>query len=174
VQQQVENAYNNPARTAGYNTFANALRSFYGTQLDRQKLDASRMQKFGLAKQGQIGSSQAVDRNRRLGDTYAEAALNNERNVQGSVASLQGSDEAAKNALKSEAGQGLTLDQAGMRTSESLRQNLGTADVTARATGIGNVFADTAATYKAIRDRNALAGGYKSVWGQVPGQVPRV
>ena len=37
VQGQVDAAYNNPARQQQYNTFASALRGFYGQALDKKK-----------------------------------------------------------------------------------------------------------------------------------------
>lgn len=169
VQGQVDAAYNAPGRQQQYNTFASALRDFYGQALDKKKLDATRALKFGLAKQGQIGGSLAVDRNRRLGEELTDASTANERSVQSALAGLKQSDEASRIALRNEAAGGLSLSQAARRSTEAQQQNLGTADVTARAKGVGDVFSDTLAAYKAINDRKALAGGYNAarsnLWG---------
>jgi hypothetical protein len=171
VQSQVDAAYGAPQRQQQYNTFASALRDFYGQALDKKKLQATQQLKFGLAKQGQIGGSQQVDRGRLLGEELSNAATSNERQVQSALANLKGNDEQSRIALRNEAGSGLALSQVGRRAAESEQQNIGTADVAARAKGIGDVFGDTLATYKAIQDRKALAGGYNAsrsnLWGSM-------
>ena len=80
--------------------------------------------------------------------------------MQSALAGLKSNDEASRVSLRDEAANGLQLNQAGQRASAAQQQNLGTADVTARAKGVGDMFSDTLSTYKAIQDRKALAGGY--------------
>ncbi|HZF30023.1 MAG TPA: hypothetical protein VE907_12950 [Gammaproteobacteria bacterium] len=171
VQGQVDAAYNSPARQQQYGTFAGALRDFYGQALDKKKLQATQQLKFGLAKQGQIGGSQQVDRGRLLGEEMTNAATGNERQVQSALANLKGNDEQSRIALRNQAGAGLQLNQVASRAAESEKQNIGTADVNARAKGIGDVFENTLGTYKAIQDRKLLAGGYnasrQNLWGSM-------
>lgn len=169
VQGQVDAAYGSPQRQQQYTTFGNALRDYYSQALDKKKAIATRQLKFGLAKQGQIGGSQQVDRNRQLGEELTNASTSNENAVQNAVAGLKSADQQSRIALRNEAGSGLALNQVGQRASESEQQNIGTADYAARAKGIGDVFGDTLATYKAIQDRKALSGGYaagrQNLWG---------
>ena len=176
VQGQVDAAYNSPQRQQQYNTFASALRDFYGQALDKKKLQATQQLKFGLAKTGMIGSSVQVDRNRLLGEEMADAAAGSERQVQSALQGLKQSDAQGRIALREEAANGLALNKAGMRATEAQQQALGTADVNARAKGIGDVFENTLGTYKAIQDRKALAGGYnasrQNLWGAAGTPLP--
>src|SRR5882672_2812649 len=126
VQGQVDAAYNSPARQQQYGTFAGALRDFYGQALDKKKLQATQQLKFGLAKQGQIGGSQQVDRGRLLGEEMTNAATGNERQVQSALANLKGNDEQSRIALRNQAGAGLQLNQVASRAAESEKQNIGT------------------------------------------------
>jgi hypothetical protein len=157
---QIDAAYDSPRRQAGYDRYANALRGYLGTELGRRKVDTGRNLKFALAKQGLTGGSVDVDTTRRLGDEFAQAALMNERSVQGGLADLRNTDEASRIALHNMAGQGMNATTAGRRAVEGFQQNAALAANDARVKGIGDVFSDTAATYKAINERAALRRGY--------------
>ncbi len=157
---QIDNAFDAPGRQQQYATYANALRGYLGEQLGRKKLDTSRQLKFALAKGGQVGGSVGVDANRRLGDEFMQASLGNERQVQQSTNALMNQDEQSRNALKAMAGQGMNVTTAGRRATDVIQQNMEAAGVDARVKGLGDVFKDTAGTYRAINERDALRAGY--------------
>lgn len=156
----IDNTFNSPKRLKQYEDYANALREHSGTELVRQKRDAARNLKFALAKAGQTGGSQSVDANAQLGEEFQRGALQNERDVQGSVADLKTGDELSRQSLLQLADGGLDLNTALQRSSTALSSNLGAANNTALAKGMGDVFADTAKTYKTINERVAQRRGF--------------
>lgn len=159
TQGQIDRVYASPARQQQYTSYGNALRGYYGEQLGRRRTDEARNLKFALAKGGQTGGSVAVDSGKRLGDEFYEAALGQERNVQGSVNALKNADEQQRLALRAQAGQGLSVTQGASRGLEAQRSTLAAADSQARSVGLGDVFTGTAATYRNINERAALQRG---------------
>lgn len=157
---RIDAAFDDPRRQKQYEDYANAMRDYMGTELVREKRDAARNLKFALAKAGQTGGSQSVDANAQLGNEFQRGALQNERQVQGSVADLKGADELSRQSLLSLADNGLDLTSALRRSSTALSSNLGNANLNAMATGLGDVFADTAKTYKTINERVAQRRGF--------------
>ena len=160
VRGQIDTVFDSPKRQAQHAQFGESLRGYLGSQLGRKQTDAVRNLKFALAKQGLTGGSVDVDSGRRLGEEFSDAAIGNERTVAGEVAQLRSQDEQQRNALKAMASSGMGLTEANRRASEAAQQGLATADYGARVKGIGDVFADTAATYKAINERAAMRSGY--------------
>lgn len=156
----IDNIFDSPRRLKQRQSFATNLRGQLDSDLGRRRVDTQRDLKFALARGGQTGGKFAIDTNRRLGDEFAEAAIQNERTVAGEVAQLQGQDEQARNALKQLASTGMSLTDATRRAGVAQQNTLATADTAARARGLGDVFADTARTYKAINERAELRRGY--------------
>lgn len=156
----IDSTFDAPQRQQQYADYASAMRQYMGGELVRQKRDAARNLKFSLAKAGQIGGSQQVAGDTRLGNEFQRGALENERKVQGSVASLKGADENARNSLLQLADGGLDLTSAMRRTQSTLANNLGNANLTATQQGLGDVFGDTAAVYKQINERAAQRKGF--------------
>jgi hypothetical protein len=157
---QIDRAFDAPERQSQYAGYADAMREYLSGELIKQKRDASRNLKFALAKSGQTGGSQSVDANANLGEEFNRGALQNERQVQGDVANLRGQDQLSRNSLLNLADGGLDLTSAMSRSSTALSNNLGNASVTAMGQGLGDVFADTGKTYKAINERVAQRRGF--------------
>lgn len=156
----INRAFDSPQRQQQYADYATAMREYMGGELVRQKRDAARNLKFALAKSGQVGGSQQVAGNQRLGEEFQRGALENERRVQGGVASLKGADELARNNLLQLADTGIGLTDATRRASTVLSSNLGNANASQLERGMGDVFADTSAAYKAINERAAQRRGF--------------
>ena len=156
----VNRAFDSPQRAAQYDDYAAAMREYMGGELVRQKRDAAKNLKFALAKAGQVGGSQQVAGERRLGEEYQRGALENERSVQTGVAQLKGADDQARNNLLQLVDSGMGATDTLRRSSAQLTSNLGNASLTATQKGLGDVFSDTAATYKAINERAALRRGF--------------
>lgn len=156
----INRQFDSPQRQQQYADYASAMREYMGGELVRQKRDAARNLKFALAKSGQIGGSQQVAGEAQLGNEYQRGALENERRVQGSVASLKGADENARNNLLQLADSGLGLTDATRRSSTMLGNNIANANASALERGLGDVFADTGAAYKAINERAAQRRGF--------------
>jgi hypothetical protein len=156
----VNKAFDSPQRQAQYDDYAAAMREYTGGELVRQKRDAARNLKFALAKGGQIGGSQQVAGERRLGEEYARGALDNERQVQTGVAQLKGADDASRNNLLQLVERGMGATDSLRRSSQQLTSNIGNASLTSMQKGLGDVFGDTFAAYKAINDRAAQRAGF--------------
>ena len=157
---QIDQAFESPRRQKQYGDYAAALRDYLGGELVRQKRDSSRDLKFALARAGQVGGSVAADSQAKLGDEYSRGALQNERNVQGSLASLKNQDQLARNQLLQLADSGLDATTALRRSNESLSQNIGNANTQAIGQGLGDVFTETGKTHKAITERIQQRRGF--------------
>lgn len=156
----INRSFDSPQRQRQYADYATAMREYMGGELVRKKRDAARNLKFALAKAGQIGGSQQVAGETQLGNEFQRGALENERRVQGSVAQLKGADEQSRNSLLALADSGLDLTSATRRSQSMLANNMGNANLSALQTGLGDVFADTAAVYKSINERAAQRRGF--------------
>lgn len=159
AQAQIDRVYDSPARAQQLQTYATALRGHYGQQLGQRRADESRNLKFALAKAGQTGGSVAVDSGRRLQQEFYDAALDRERSVQSSVARLKAQDEASRASLRAQAASGLGVTQAATRALQTQSSSIAGANAEARGAGLGDVFGQTAATYRAINERAALQRG---------------
>lgn len=157
--QDINTAYAN--RQPQYDALGKSLRGYYGQYLDRERGNAQRKTKFGLARAGLTGGSAAVDANRTLGRESDEAVLNAERVARKGVADLQSQDEASKLSLISLAQNGADIGSAAQRAGESLRSNLAGAQSANNVSALGDVFGSTAAAYRAREDAAARRRGLK-------------
>lgn len=156
----IDRSFGSQRRQNQYDDYVGALREYLGTELVRQKADASRQTKFALARAGQTGGSVASDTMAKLGDEYSRGALQNESTVQGSLAGLRDQDEIARTRLLALADSGMDLTTAARRTSEMQEASIGRARNESFAKGLGDVFEKTAGTYKAINERVAQRRGF--------------
>jgi hypothetical protein len=92
--QAVDRAFED--RQPQYDQFADALRSFYRTDAERQKTIADRQLKFSLARGGLTGGSAAKDAGTNLGREFTEGLLGAERQTQTSLADLLSRDEQSR------------------------------------------------------------------------------
>jgi hypothetical protein len=139
-------------RGSQYGDLGAALRQQYGTDLARQQALAARKTRFSLARGGLTGGSAAIDAGRLLNREAAQGTLQAEAKARGGVADLQAQDEAARLRMISLAQSGGDIGNAAMQTASALRANAESARSTGLATGLGDVFGATAATYKAQQD----------------------
>lgn len=146
-------------RQPQYDAYGAALRERLNTDLARQRENATRQTKFSLARGGLTGGSAAIDAARTLGRENQEGVLAAERKARGGVADLMGKDEQARTQLISLAQSGGDIGNAGAQTAQLLRANLEGADSNALVSGLGDVFGNTAATYKAQQDAAARRRG---------------
>ena len=164
--------FDSPDRQSQFGRFGDALRAFFGEQLERQRSIADRNLRFGMARAGQTGGSLAADAGRTLADEQQRAVLDAERRTQGSVNELRQADQTARQGLFQLAQQGLDATQAARQSGEAMRLNLAQATADSRAQGLGDLFGATSDIYKrqqeaAMRRQvlNAPTGGYYTNWG---------
>ncbi len=149
---RVNQIFDSPSRQQGYQGFALALRKYLTDALTREKGNADRGLKFSLARSGNTGGSLAVDANKNLGDEFSRGVLDVERRVQGGVADLRSSDEAARLNLTQLAQTGVDTGTAASQAAAAMQTNLGKARGANVAEGLGDTFAATGRAVKAGAD----------------------
>lgn len=148
-------------REGQYADFLDALRSYYTSDLNRQQQDASRQLKFALARSGLTGGSQAAYAGKELAREANRGAITAEQRAQNALASLRAQDEQSRLAMISLAQSGQNIGDAATQTANALRANINAAQSEGLASGLGDVFGNTAATYKAMKEAAALRRGLK-------------
>lgn len=164
-------------REGQYKQFADALRTKYTNDLNRQQTEASRNLKFELAGSGLTGGSVAADKGRDLGREMAEGTVSAESKVNQAEAGLRGQDENSRLQLISLAQAGGDIGNPALQADSLLKANLQSANGGAAGT-LGDVFGSTAATYKAMQDarnlRRGLTSSYEQIYGSGIGRAPGV
>jgi len=155
--QNINSAFAN--RGAQYDQYKSALEGQYYTELNRQQAIAGRNNKFALARSGLTGGSAAVDAGKLLSQDMQRGTLNAQQQVQGSVAKLQAADETTRQQEISLAQGGGDIGDAAIQTANGLRANIGNAQATNAAQGLGNVFGDVATNYTNMNTAAALRRG---------------
>lgn len=146
-------------RQGQYDQLGAALRERLNGQLALQRGEATRQNKFSLARTGLTGGSQAIDQGRTLAREGQEGVLAAERGARAGVADLQGKDEQARTSLISLAQSGNDIGNAAAQTAAGLRANLASAESADPTKGLGEVFGQTAQTYRAQQDAAARRRG---------------
>lgn len=172
AQGRIDSVFDSPARQQQHQQYGQALRQYLAQNLGRKQQEVARNTKFGLARQGLIGSSVQNDAQRRLGREYGEATIGNEREVQREVADLRGQDEQQRNALKQLATSGMSIAQANRRALEASRSNLAAKSLDMNVGAIGDYFGGATDAYKKSQERAEMARGYgyagkrADLWGK--------
>jgi hypothetical protein len=146
-------------REPQYAAVSGAIRDRLNTQFQQQRGQATRQNKFALAKSGLTGGSAAVDAGRRLTREAQEGALQVERQAQSAGADLRAKDEGARTQMISLAQSGGDIGNAAAQTASMLRANLGAAQNANLVNGLGDVFGGTADAYKRSQDAAARRRG---------------
>lgn len=154
-------------RESQYADFANALRTKYTGDLNRQYGEANRNLKFELAGAGLTGGSVAKDQGADLGRQMTEGTVAAEQKVGSQEAGLRAADENSRTQLISLAQAGGDIGNGATQTANMLRANY---DSNANAANtLGDVFGGTAATYKAMQEARNLRRGLASSQEQIYG-----
>lgn len=140
------------AREPQYAMLTDAVRNRLNTQFQQQRQQATRQNKFALAKSGLVGGSAAIDAGKRLAREGQEGALQVERTANAAGADLRSKDEASRANMISLAQSGANIGNAGQQTANMLRANLDSAQNADLVNRLGDFFGGTAASYKASRD----------------------
>lgn len=146
-------------RQGQYDALGAALRERLNGQLALQRGEATRQNKFSLARGGLTGGSQAIVQGKTLAREGQEGVLNAERQARAGVADLQGKDEQARTSLISLAQSGNDIGNAAAMTAAGLRANLAGAESADPTKGLGEVFNQTAQTYRTQQDAAARRRG---------------
>jgi hypothetical protein len=160
----IDSAY--AGREPQYADFTAALRKQYGDELKRQTDVAGRNLKFSMARSGLTGGSAAVDAGTELNREASEGAIAAEQQARGAEADLRGADESSRLSMISLAQSGNDIGNAATQTANALRANIEGARSEGAAQGLGDVFGNTAATYKKQQDAATFRKGLASVYAK--------
>lgn len=154
-------------RESQYQKYADALRTKYTDDLNRQYADAGRNLKFELAGAGLTGGSVAKDQGAELSRQMSEGTITAEQQVGAQEAALRSADEQSRLNLISLAQAGGDIGNAATQAGNMLKANY---DANAnKINALGDVFGSTAATYKAMQEARNLRRGLASSQEQIYG-----
>jgi hypothetical protein len=146
-------------REPQYVKLGQALRERLNEGIDLQRRDAARQSKFALARGGLVGGSAANDANAVLQREGREATLAGERQAQQGVAKLRAADEDARSRMISLAQSGNDIGNASRQTASALQANIMGAQSGAEVSQLGELFGNTAKTYRTQQDAAARRRG---------------
>ena len=138
----IESAFGSKQRNRQLKDFIAALRSRFQTEAGRQKVDIKRRSKFGLARSGLTGGSEAADRSVDIGRKFQKGIIEGERQSQASLSDLISADNAAKQNLIALAQGGASVTTSASQAGEALRSNISSASSRTNASSLGNIFED--------------------------------
>lgn len=165
----VNSVFDDPARAQQHTDFLQALRQFYTSDANKQKGIADRRLKFSNARSGLTGGSAAVDSNRTLGEEYSKGLLDAENRAQGAYSDLQNQDEQTRLGLLSAVRSGLDMTTAAQRAGAAMQGNASSALSQGLSRGLGDIFGETANTYKTGEDAAAKRRGVIDAYGSIYG-----
>jgi hypothetical protein len=151
-------AYN--GREPQYIQVGDAIRSRLNEGVQLQQQNAERKSKFALARGGLIGGSQQRDQSAVLNREARDATLGVEREAQKGVAGLRAADEDARARMIGLAQSGNDIGNATANTAAALKANIGNAQNSSNIANLGDLFGNTAATYRAQEDAAARRRGF--------------
>ncbi len=138
----INRAFGGDLRKSQLADFINALRKQFSTEAGRQKIDVKRRSKFGLARSGLTGGSEAADRSVDIGRKFQAGIIKGERQAQSSLSDLISADERAKQNLIALAQGGASVTSSASQAGEALRSNLKSASSRTGPASLGNIFED--------------------------------
>ncbi len=167
--QQIQSAYNNPARQQQYDQYGNNLNSYYTGQVNDQEAINARQLKFAMARSGLTGGSEAADANTQLQKDYTQGLLQASQTAQAGKAALEQSDTNAENQLIGLAEQGDYTGSLPQEITASQQASLDAAKGYSSANSLNNLFKGTAGIYQneetAAANRRAQMSPIGSVYG---------
>jgi hypothetical protein len=152
---RVQQIFNSPEREQQINDFIAATRGILGREVNRQQADATRQNRFALARSGQIGSSLQADRTRKLGETYGRALLEAERRAQAGGADIRAADADAQARMIGLVQGGLDATTAASQSASAMRNNLSAGAAQRNADSLGNLFGGFADYFQQSREAAA-------------------
>lgn len=165
----VNSVFDSPERKAQYDDFAKALRENYTKDATRQKGVADRQMKFSLARGGLTGGSADADARRAAGEEFSRGILTAENKAQDAVADLRGADEQSRMNLIQLVTSGLDATTAAQRANAVMQSNAAGRQAQGFTEGLGDIFGNTAATYKRQQEAAAFRRGQLAPVGSLYG-----
>lgn len=169
--QQINSAYDSPARTKQYDDFLGAVRQNYTEDATRQKGIADRGLKFSMARSGLNGGSAEVDARRTSGQEFQRGILQSEDKAQGALGDLKSADEQSRLQLIQMAQSGLDSTTAAQRANAQISAGAQSSLANAKAQGLGDIFGSTLKTVDAQQQAAATRRGMTAPVGSLYGNA---
>ena len=144
TQGAVNDVFNSDQRKGDIADFVDAVRTFKGDDLERQRVKTDRESRFALARGGLTGGSVNVDRNAELGREFVRGQLDIDRQARGAGAGLEAADQDARARLIQLATSGLDATTGAAQSAAALRSSLEAGRSTELVQGAGNAFGNFA------------------------------
>lgn len=160
----VDAAFNTPQREADINAFQNATQGLLRQSLDKQQVQANLQNKFALARNGQIGGSVAVDRNKMLADDYNNGILKITQASKQAGARVRAADQSTQQNLLGLVQSGLDSGSAATQALTGMKSSLAAEKAAIDPSLVGDVFGGLGDFYttsqqtKAYNDANKATG----------------
>lgn len=162
---QINQIFDNPARTGQYAKLGADTTAYYTSDLDKQKAINDRQMRFALARNGQTGSSVQTDQTALSGQDYLKGVLQAQQQGMKASAGLQSQDESSRANLIAQAQGGLNATAAAQNSAGALKANLAGASAGNTTDALGDVFGSFADIYKRSQDAAALRSGQLNGYG---------
>lgn len=160
----VDAAFNNPQREADINQFQQATQGLLRQSLDKQQVQANLQNKFALARNGQVGGSVAVDRNKLLADDYNNGILKITQASKQAGARVRAADQSTQQNLLGLVQSGLDSGSAATQALTGMKSSLAAEQASIDPSAVGDVFGGLGDFYtasqqtKAYNDANKATG----------------
>lgn len=164
---QINQIFDNPARTGQYDQLAKDTTRYYTGQLDDQKAINDRSLKFTMARNGQTGGSVQSDMGAQAGKDYLKGVLEATRRGTAAGASLQAQDETSRANLIGAAQGGLDATAAASQAASALRSNLQAGQASSTANAFGDAFGDFSTIYQKSQDAKAMRDNFNAGLGSL-------
>lgn len=155
-------AFGDPARDEAITNYRSSVEQVNLDKLQRDREEAARKLKFGLARTGQLGGSTDIFKTGKLSERYNEGVLRASQIAEESAARLRAQDEQAKQSLIAQAQGGMDVALAQQQALRAAQENLSAIRDTAPVASLDNLFADIAtaqiAAQQAAGQRRAMLG----------------
>jgi acyl-CoA synthetase (AMP-forming)/AMP-acid ligase II len=156
---KIDALFGSPQREAQYADYLGAHRDLYSDEVNRQNTEATRNNKFALARNGLTGGSVASDTGRRMGIDYTKALTQAERLAQGDEAALRNQDQQSRLSLIQMAQSGLDATTGVQNAATALQNNLLSSQQGQGVRALGDVFKNYTSFYQKSLDDKARRQG---------------
>ncbi|OSI16505.1 hypothetical protein BWD09_06995 [Neisseria dentiae] len=156
----VNSLYDSSGRQQGYDSVRDSSLKFAMDEIARNKADAERMARFGLARSGLYGGSADLSTSNDIADSYSRSIIQANQLADNKVASLRSQDEAMRADLISRINAGLDADSALSTANQSMMNYRNEALTAPQSALLNNLFSGIGNAFSSYQYGKAAANPY--------------
>jgi len=164
----VNSLYDSAERQQGYDAVRDSSLKFAMEEISRNKAEAERAARFGLARSGLYGGSADLSTNNDISDSYSRSIIQANQLADNKVANLRSSDEAMRADLISRINAGLDVDSAISTANQSMMNYRNEALSAPQSALLNNLFAGIANGFSGYQYGKAAANPYGAIGESSP------